>query len=495
LLVIAVSIGVIAAAGVTHSARASTTPVAVATTFTAYAAPEGFPNGHSTGETSIGTVKGTNNALVQMRYTTARVAFDDSVSPPTAAWSNVTPVTNRATYDPILWTDRVTGRTFVTLLFGETNITSFTDGGGTSWTLAEPPISVVGFDHESMGAGPYTTPRADGTYPHATYYCIGLVVATCSRSDDGGLTWGPPIVTGVPPVSGDLVGVHTDDPLGGCSAVHERVVVGPDGAVYVPRNACGSTQGMLVSRDEGTTWNKVVVPGTIASPNGEATPAVAFDGAGRLYFATSSGGRPLIATSTDGGNHWSPPADVGTDFAIRNTEFSMVVAGDAGRAAFAFFGTPTPGDDQSAAFTGVWHLYVSYTFDGGATWETVDATPTDPVHRGEINLNGGLPHSPDNDVVPGNGPDGRPDRILDGQREQFEDYQDATVDGEGRVLVSYPDGCTSAACVAPDGAPADSRDSLGTISRQSSGRRLFAAFDPVVRRIRPRASTISEIRG
>jgi hypothetical protein len=348
----------------------------------------------------------------------------------------------------------------VTLLLGETAITSFTDDGGASWTLTQSPITLIGFDHETIGGGSYTTPRANQAYPNATYYCLGLVLATCARSDDGGLTWGPPIVT---------------DPLGDCGAIHERVVVGPDGSVYVPRNACGSTQGMLVSRDDGTTWSKVTVPGTVASPNGEATPAVAFDAEGRMYFATSSAGRPIIVTSTDGGNKWSAPADVGTDFAIRNTEFSMVVAGDAGRAAFAFFGTPTPGNDQSPPFAGVWHLYVSSTFDGGATWQTTDATPNDPIHRGPIDLNGGLPRVPDNDLVPGNGPNGRPDRVLDGQREQFEDYQDITVDGDGRVLVSYPDGCTSAACIAPGGNPDDSSDSLGTILRQASGRRLFAA--------------------
>jgi len=66
-----------------------------------------------------------------------------------------------------------------------------------------------------------------------------------------------------------------------------------------------------------------------------------------------------------------------------------VIAGDDTRAAFAFLGTPTAGDDQSASFTGVWHLYVATTYDRGATWTTVDATPTDPVQRGCIWLGGG----------------------------------------------------------------------------------------------------------
>src|SRR2546429_3262706 len=49
----------------------------------------------------------------------------------------------------------------------------------------------------------------------------------------------------------------------------------------------------------------------------------------------------------------------------------------------------SPGDDQSDTFTGVWHLYVAATYDGGATWNTVDATPNDPVQRGCIWLSGG----------------------------------------------------------------------------------------------------------
>jgi len=41
-----------------------------------------------------------------------------------------------------------------------------------------------------------------------------------------------------------------------------------------------------------------------------------------------------------------------------------------------FLGTPTGGNPQDTAnFTGVWHLYIAHTFDGGPTWALVDATP------------------------------------------------------------------------------------------------------------------------
>ena len=53
------------------------------------------------------------------------------------------------------------------------------------------------------------------------------------------------------------------------------------------------------------------------------------------------------------------------------------------------------------------------------------------------------------------------------------DFNDATVDRQGRVLVGYADGCLDA-CVA---APPNTFSALATISRQVNGRGLFAAFD------------------
>jgi hypothetical protein len=222
--------------------------------------------------------------------------------------------------------------------------------------------------------------------------------------------------------------------------------------VYVPHKRCGGQQGVLASADAGLTWSLNIVPQTV---DGLSDPKVAFDRGGRMYFVASSGGRPLVATSDDGGATWTSPMDVGEAVGTRNVEFPMVVAGDPGRAAFAFYGSMTPGDDQSAAFTGVWHLYVAFTFDGGASWQTVDATQGDPVQRGCIWLQG---------------PGGNCRNLLD--------FQDMTVDAQGRVLIGYADGCTSLACIGPTGTPDDSRDSLGTIARQSSGKRLSVAFDP-----------------
>jgi len=108
---------------------------------------------------------------------------------------------------------------------------------------------------------------------------------------------------------------------------------------------------------------------------------------------------------------------------VVNSVFPAVVAGDDNRASFAYLGSTTPGNSQDAAtFTGVWHLYVSTTYDGGKSWTTTDATPTDPVQRGSI-CTGGTTCGKDRNLL---------------------DFMDITLDGTGRVLVGYADACSGA---------------------------------------------------
>ncbi len=404
------------------------------------------------GEPSIGVDRFTKNAMLQMMLTTARVRWDDTHSPPTATWENVSDTEFITTGDPFLWTDPATGRSFELQLRGFGGQVAFTDDDGASWS----PIVVVQTpqpDHPTLATGPYHQPAPPGAgtvYPNAVYYCarggapVGTLVSYCRRSDDGGVTWGP--ATLMNPGQADCWFPNAG-----------HVTVGLDGSVYVPHKWCGGQQGVFISRDNGQTWALRKVPGTLSTDrNFSSEPKVAFDGAGRLYFVASSNGKPLVVTSDDGGEHWAPPVEVGKAFGIQATEFPVVVAGDAGRAAFAFLATTTPGQSENEHFEGVWHLYVASTLDGGASWDTVNATPQDPVQRGCISFN------------------------LDGfcDKRNLLDFNDMTVDAEGRVLVAYTDGCVSETCVGPNGTPDDSRASQYVIARQWSGRRLFAAFDP-----------------
>jgi len=228
------------------------------------------------------------------------------------------------------------------------------------------------------------------------------------------------------------------------------VQVGTDGTVYVPHKSCGGTQGVMVSHTMGANWTFRPVPGTVPALS---DPTIAIDQANRLYFMTSSGGHPVVAMSTNDAVSWTTSVNLNT--AIGNTEFPMAIGGDPGRAAVAYYGTTTSGNDQSSGFNGAWHVYVAVTTDGGVTWVSTDVTGSDPVQRGCIWMGGGS-----------------------NACRNLLDFQDMTVDAQGRILVGYADGCTSATCTGASGTPASSRDSLGAIARQIGGSRLFAAFGP-----------------
>jgi len=161
--------------------------------------------------------------------------------------------------------------------------------------------------------------------------------------------------------------------------------------------------------------------------------------------------------------------DVSTALGIHNVQFPEVIAGDDDRAAFAWLGTKAIGDDQHNGFVGpdgnpaVWHLYVSMTYDGGQTWTTVDTTPNDPVQRGCVDLQG-----TSNKTVT--------DNNICSQRNLL-DFNDITVDTQGRVLVAYADGCTGTCVTDPT---ALSTGATGTVMRLTTGKGLYAAYDGVI---------------
>ncbi len=430
------------------SARQGTEPIS----FANYHAPA--PLGTSAGEPSIGVSWKTGNVFIEAITQTLRVAFNDCYVPALASWADKSAPTSATSFDPILFTDSRTGRTVVSQLISSAGVvpvpgdgcslSSFSDDDGETWIPSEGCGTPGGYDHQSVGGGPFHAPLtrdpAGPVYPNAVYYCSQEgVTAFCARSDDGGLTYGP----GVP--------IYTSE----CGGLHGHVKVSPaDGTVYVPNKSCfgdnTANQGVVVSEDSGLTWSVRRIPFSIPGAN---DPSVGIAADGTVYFGYQNGdGRPKIAISHDRGLNWTDAGDVGTPFGIQNTSFPVMTAGDAERAAFSFLGTPAAGNFQSAGFDGVWHLYSSHTYDGGLTWTTVDATPNDPVQRGCIWLQGGS----------------NPCRNL-------LDFMDSTVDKVGRVLVGYADGCVGT-CVQGTSV---THASVATIGRQTSGRRLFAAGDSV----------------
>ncbi len=184
-----------------------------------------------------------------------------------------------------------------------------------------------------------------------------------------------------------------------------------------------------------------------------------------VYFGyTDSSNHPRIAVSDDEGKTWQASLDFSnaSGFNIQNAVFPEVVAGDNDRAAFFFLGTSAPGDgtgdDTKSVFAGTWYGYVATTYNGGQSWVTVRAT-ADPVQQGVICTNGTTCPSGTRNLL---------------------DFNDMTVDKQGRILAGYADGCITSTCVAIVNGTKKENDkaSKATIIRQSGGKRLFAAFDP-----------------
>ena len=426
--------------------------------YTNFAAPA--PLGQGAGEPTLGNNWATGNTMFISGLETLRVSFDDAAG--TASWVERSGLSTSITsFDPILFTDSGTNRTFVSqLLPAKISLMAFTDDDGETWTPSMGAGINSGVDHQTVGGGPFKPGvllRGPLTaYPNAVYYAsqdIGLAEIALSR--DGGLTF----EVAVPMWN-----------LTQCNGLHGHIKVAPDGTVYVPNKNCGGQQAVAVSEDNGLTWAIRPVPG---STGGDTDPSVGIATDGTVYFGFINGdGTARIAVSQDRGLNWSTPANVGASHNIQNGVFSAVAAGDPDRAAFFFLGSTTPGANgvgTDMAFDGTWYGYIATTYDGGNSWVTVNATGSDPAQRGVVCTQGTTCPSGTRNLL---------------------DFNDLEIDAKGRPLAAFADGCVSANCRAgvdssgPNGTPdgkVDSYDNDGSevavIIRQSGGRTLFAAND------------------
>jgi PKD repeat protein len=397
-----------------------------------------------------------------------RSSFDDCSSPAVNLWEDMnSPIVEGL--DPIGFVDhfstvqlgisypppKTPGRVFALQLAAGSSTAAFSDNDGGTWVSFVAGGPPAGPDHETLGGGPFHAPLITPpppAYPNATYYCsqFGVENASCSRSDDGGLTFGP----GVPIFPPQLC----------AGGIHGHIKVSPQGTAYVPNAACGEgtgpdlgVVGVALSKDNGITWTHQSIPGS----TGSADPAVGIgqNNVGKppgqvpntLYLGyISADGHAHAAHSPDEGETWQDDIDISSIFGIEKAVFPAMVAGDDNRAALSFLGT----DPAFYPAKQVWHLYIAHTYDGGKSWILIDQTPTDPVQIGTICLLG---------------------TGCSGGRNLL-DFMGIDVDAEGRVLVAYADGCLNCANNQPTN---QSTASKGVIARQSGGRRLFSAFDPV----------------
>ena len=171
------------------------------------------------------------------------VIFDDCQSPALADWRQkplLTASTPRVFGDPILYTDKLTGRTFVSQLEGLTpagSTTDFTDDDGDHFMPSEGSGLPSCIDHQTFGGGPFHAPLS-GTYPNAIYYCSQCIPdATCSVSLDGGVTFLPGVVAFT----------YAD-----CVGLHGHIKVGPDGTAYIPNKGCAGSLPFHADGNQGS---------------------------------------------------------------------------------------------------------------------------------------------------------------------------------------------------------------------------------------------------
>lgn len=458
--------------------------------------PSGPGQANSAGEPSIGVDWNPNvAALKHEKVNTGGVAmftaindqyrsnFDDCSSPAVNLWEDMnSPIVTGL--DPIGFVDHFStvqlgisypppqtpGRIFALQLAAGSSTAAYSDNDGGTWVSFVAGGPPAGPDHETLGGGPFHAPvitPPPPAYPNATYYCsqFGVENASCSRSDDGGLTFGP----GVPIFPPQLC----------AGGIHGHIKVSPQGTAYVPNAACAEgtgpnlgVVGVALSKDNGITWTHESIPGS----TGSADPAVGIgqNNVGKpagqvpntLYLGwISSDGHAHVAHSPDEGATWQDDIDISSIFGIEKAVFPTMVAGDDNRAALAFLGT----DPALYPAKQVWHLYIAHTYDGGKSWILIDQTPNDPVQIGNICLLG---------------------TGCSGGRNLL-DFMGIDVDAEGRVLVAYADGCLNCS---NNQNTTQSTSSKGVIARQSGGRRLFQAFDPVEPAVPAAPQVLSAVR-
>jgi PKD domain len=433
-------------------------------------APAGTSAQPSSGEFNIGYNPGTGRIMTMNSGPIWRITPAELLSPALpecceGLWEDKSSGVTDTGLDPILWTDQKAGRTFASnSTAGANAVYAYSDDDGDSWT----PVGIAppngGADHETIGSGPYpaSVPLGNDAVNkgRAVYYCSQDVVgpASCQRSDTFGASYGPAVLA--------YNGQGSSVPGGNdCGGTHGHLHVAPDGTVWLPVPHCGDKQGGAFSTDAGNTWTEFKVPNGFAQKDG-ADPSIGVDSDGVIYFAYVRNepvgqnqppeGHAHVAVgkrNPDNTITWLNDTDIGATHGVRNAVEIEAVGGSSGRAGVGFIGTDLTGDYEQLSFPGQWYAFIATTYDQGKTWVTVNATPNDPVQNFTgVWQQGGA----------------QTDRNL-------LDFNEITVDKNGRVLYGYSDGCVTIGCIG--GTAANDFVAFQRVARQTGGKSLFASFD------------------
>ena len=384
-----------------------------------------------------------------------------------ATWENTADITQAPfTSDPYGWVDPVTDRIFNIHMMGlATTWIGWSDNDGESW-LGNPydsgPIPLN--DHIKLGSGPwvdagYGIPgQLSPFYSEAVYFCYNKLAGIfCYTSYDGGATF---------PTGGQIYGLATSN-----GGLHGAITTAPDGTVYVtPRVA---TPAVILSKDNGLTWDTREMGQDASTPNPRKNSEVATDSESNAYHIWTGADQGIyMARSTDSGDTWDSQSIRISPAEVISTTFPQTDAGDPGRIAITYLGsengsllntTDIDGNNWNGnghyAPNGVhYHLYVTYSLnalDENPIFHTRRVTD-DPVQVGAMCLNSG---------------DCRSDQ--GGSNRNLLDFNDLHIDLEGRVYIAFADGCIDACASSPDPQPADSRTGRGSVYFMANGPSLF----------------------
>ena len=354
--------------------------------------------------------------------------------------------------DPYVYVDAVganpasrTGRVFSIDLDAACGANAiFSDDEGSTWT--QVPLFACNEpanDHQTVVTAPPPPGVATAGYPSMLYFCYNQVGdATCSRSNNGGLSFTPttPAFPGVDPGSAGSL----------CGSLTGHLAADSQGRIFLPKGHCG-LPWVAVSSDAGNTWTRVNITKATKMDDHEVTLAV--DTADNVYAVWQDGTfrLPFLSVSRDHGMSWSAPRMIAPP-GVHEVNFPTITAGDPGRIGVLFPGSESKDFSDPGR---PWNLYVVVSVNAMDqnpvfTW-TVANPKNDPVHRGDC------------------GP-GRCDAADGGSMFDFLDIVASPVDGI--LWGTASDTCTGD-CVTNPGAQ-QLRPGEGVAIRQVKGPPLFA---------------------